>query len=55
MEKVGGGSELDSIADPFKTIVRHKLVDTNWAPTENIFRSFAKILHLFHAKVLCYQ
>ena len=34
----GVGSELDKITDTFKTISRHKLVDTNLAPTKKVYR-----------------
>ena len=44
-EEGGGGvSELERISDTLKLISRHKLVGTNWAPTENIYRFFYKII-----------
>ena len=39
-EEGGGGSEIEIIVDIFLIIYRHELVDTNWAPTENIYRFF---------------
>ena len=51
----GGGSELESISDHFKMIYSHKLVDKNWASTENIYRLFSKILCSFSSIVCCYQ
>ena len=52
---VVSGSELDIRAYTFKIIARHKLVDTNKAPTDNIYRVFQKLLHPVCARVLCYQ
>ena len=51
----GGGSELDSRSDPFKTIARHKLVGTNWASTEDIYRVLSKILRPVCARVCFYR
>ena len=38
----GGVSQLDSIKNSYKTIARHKLVGTNLAPTEEIYRVLLK-------------
>ena len=51
----GFGSELESRADIFKYIARHKLVDTNWALTKKVYRGVTKLIHLIDSKVSCYQ
>ena len=50
--EVGSSSELDRREDIFKIISENKLVDTNWAPTKNIYTppSFPQGLLLSTAK-----
>ena len=50
-----GFIELERRGDTFKNIYRHTLVDTNWAPTEKIYRIFSKTLRPVCAKVCCHQ
>ena len=54
----GGGRrdiELDRRAYTFKIISRHKLVDKNWALTENIYGFFSKIIRPVCARVFYNQ
>ena len=51
----GGVSELESRSDNFKTIAKHKSVDTNLSPTKQVYRGVTKILCLVRARAFCYQ
>ena len=51
----GGGGKIEIRTDIFKMISRHEMVDTNWSPTENINRIFAKIHHPNFARNCCCQ